>query len=680
MSLMSSLNIGVTGLKASQIGMNTTAHNLANVNTEGYVRQQVSYADANYNKYGNSALGNWKVGLGVVADETRHIRDLLLDKAYREQAGRENFYSAQYEAIGEVETVLGELNEVAFQTSLNELWEAISEIAKAPDDVPALSGLVMSADEFVTRVNLISRQLNAYQENLNEEVNDKVDRINELADKIHTLGLKIRSIEAVGVENANDYRDERDLALDELAQLIDIDYVDDGQGFISVRAEGVEFITEAGVYYMATEVLDVDKESNYLTPYWPHLSNPDSGDYYEVFMVETDINSMKGNDVGRLKGIVLSRGDFIADYSYIPIIPDEPENPGKEPVFDRYPNTPEGLLQYQNDLAEYNEKKTAYNKYWNETFKEYYGEDGSGKITGLVAEYNKTVNASVIMKAQALFDQLVNKVVTTINNALCKDTEQKINGGTTLTMKTGSNINQLPKEMQDAIKESIETTGKKVTDVTDKVGNLIEDVTFTLDEDMELFMLDKKNCGVGHEGEIGEELFSRENTTERYTIMTDENGEEYYIYNPNNIFGTAGKYSMGNLRINQTVLEKTSSLGLWDKEGAANFEKANYIIETWNNATLNLDPNNLTDKDFTDYYSAMVDLLANEGYIYKAVSESQGTVVADLQDARQSFMGVSSEEELTNLIRFQNAYNANSRFINAVSEMIDTLVNRVGVR
>lgn len=680
MSLMSSMNIGVTGMKTSQIGINTTAHNLANIYTEGYVRQQVSFADANYNTYGNSALGNWKVGLGVVASETRHIRDLLLDKAYREQAGRENFYSAQYEAIGEVEQVLGELNEVAFQKSLNDLWEGLSEIAKAPDDVPALSGLVMNADEFVTRVNLISSQLNAYQENLNQEVIDSVARINELADQIFKLGREIRGIESIGVENANDYRDARDLALDELAKLIDIEYTDHGDGFISVRAEGVEFITESGVYYMGTEVLDVDKESNYLTPYWPHLSNEDSGEYYEVFALETNINSMKGNDIGRLKGVLLSRGDFVADYSYIPIIPEEPENPGNPPVQGSYPSTPEGQAQYQADLAEYNQKKQEFDDYWNITYKLYYGDDGTGKINGLIAEYNRTIDASVIMKTQALFDQLVNSIVTTINDTLCPNTEQTMSGGVKLTIKAGDNVNQIPKDLKAAVEQSLTSEGKNLSDYINEIGTVTQDIEFTLTQDMDLLMLDKDNCGVGHDGEIGEELFSRDNTTARYTIITGANGEEYYVYNPNNVFGTAGKYSIGNLEINQAILEKTSALGMWDKEGAANYELANKIIDVWNGTTLNLDPNNLTDKDFTDYYSAMVDVLANDGYVYKAVSENQGAVVSDLDDARQAYMGVSSEEELTNLIKFQNAYNANSRFINTVADMIDTLINRVGVR
>ncbi len=136
---------------------------------------------------------------------------------------------------------------------------------------------------------------------------------------------------------------------------------------------------------------------------------------------------------------------------------------------------------------------------------------------------------------------------------------------------------------------------------------------------------------------------------------------------------------MGNIKVNQTVLDKTSSLPLWDSEGGANYQVAESIIKKWDEASVNLDPNNLTEKDFNDYYTAMVDVIANDGYVFNSITTNQQTVVNDIQNSRESVTGVSSEEELTNLIKFQNAYNANSRFINVIAEMIDTLINRVGV-
>jgi flagellar hook-associated protein 1 FlgK len=74
----------------------------------------------------------------------------------------------------------------------------------------------------------------------------------------------------------------------------------------------------------------------------------------------------------------------------------------------------------------------------------------------------------------------------------------------------------------------------------------------------------------------------------------------------------------------------------------------------------------------------MVGVLSNEGYMSKAIAESQAAVVLNIETQRQSVVGVSQEEELSNMIKFKNAYDASSRYINAVAEMIDTLINRVG--
>ncbi len=640
MSLFSSFNTGVSGLKTSQIGIHTTSHNLANIYTEGYVRQQVSYADAQYQNVGRSQLTNWKVGMGVIASETRHIRSLLLDKAYRQQVGRENFYSAQTAATEEVENIMGELNSVAFQDTLKDLWDAISEMAKTPDGSVTREGLVMTADEFVTRVTAIGDQLREYQQNLNSEIWNTVNQVNSLGQTIYELNVKIQSIESAGIEKANDYRDQRDLALDKLAELVKISYTEDEKSFVIVRIESQEFINYGGVNEMGAAQLNTADDSDYYTPVWTHL------DDIPVFNLETDISTAKNNDLGKLKGLLLSRGAYEADYTDIPKIPEEP-NPDDYTDANGNP-----------DNAAY---MAAVQDYWNNTYQDYLEEAN---------HYNYNTGASVIMRTQAMFDQLINGIVTAINDCMCPNVDTTIAGGTTLTIAAGTNYNQLADEIKTALG----------TVATDNNGCLVNDETFTLAGDTTVLALDTENCGNGYDGELGEELFSRDDTQDRYTVLTADDGTEYYIYNPYNIFGNEGLYSVGNIRVNQIVLEKTSALPFWDKEIAANYGVANKILEAWDAASMNLDPNNVTPKDFSDYYTAMIDVVANDGYIYNAITVNQQSVVSDIEEGRQAVTGVSSEEELTNLIKYQNAYNANSRFINTVTDMIDTLINKVGVR
>ena len=81
---MGSLYIGSSGLRTSQNALNTTANNLANVDTTGYVRQQVIQADRHYNTFDkNAAISNQQSGLGVSIADVIHSRDIFLDKSYR---------------------------------------------------------------------------------------------------------------------------------------------------------------------------------------------------------------------------------------------------------------------------------------------------------------------------------------------------------------------------------------------------------------------------------------------------------------------------------------------------------------------------------------------------------------------------------------------------------------------
>ena len=372
---------------------------------------------------------------------------------------------------------------------------------------------------------------------------------------------------------------------------------------------------------MGTEQLNADKNSNYLSPVWEHL------DGFPVFVLDTDINTSKGNDIGRLKGLLQSRGGYEANYTDVPTLPENYTD-----------------AEYQQYLKD-------------------------------VEEYNYNTGASVVMKSQALMDRLINSIVTMINDKLCPNKEQTVAAGTGLTIEAGTNYYVLSDEVKDAIKAA--NGGNEPA--MDDLGYILSDETFTLNADMTTNMLDTENCGCGFDGELGVELFSRTDTTERYTKLMAADGTVYYAYNPYNVFGEEGLYSMGNLEINQQALEKTSSLPFWNSEGEANYPLLDGIIKAWNEASINLDPNNLAKKDFTDFYQAVVDELANDGAILGSVTSNQQMVVNDLENSRQSIMGVSSEEELTNLIKYQNAYNANSRYINVVAEMIDTLVNRVGV-
>ena len=136
MSLFGNLYVGNSGLQTSQNALNTVAHNLTNVDTVGYTRQQVAQSDRTYNTISVNAsiVSNKQTGLGVFYSETRQVRDYFLDQTYREENGRLSFYNVTYTTFKEVEDTLGELDGESFNDSLTNFWESIEELAKEPSN------------------------------------------------------------------------------------------------------------------------------------------------------------------------------------------------------------------------------------------------------------------------------------------------------------------------------------------------------------------------------------------------------------------------------------------------------------------------------------------------------------------------------------------------------------------
>ena len=159
MSSISSIYMAASSLSAQQTGLNTTAHNLTNVNTVGFVRQQVTLKDFNYSTIGRSVNSLKQVGLGTSVQAIRQVRDIFLDKAYRNETSRFSFYEAQADVIAEIENIFGEIDGESFAEITGNLWNAIQEL-KTPEGLENRGLLVQSASLFVDRVNLIGNQLN----------------------------------------------------------------------------------------------------------------------------------------------------------------------------------------------------------------------------------------------------------------------------------------------------------------------------------------------------------------------------------------------------------------------------------------------------------------------------------------------------------------------------------------
>lgn len=372
-SLMGSLYTGVSGLQTSNNALNTTAHNMSNVDTTGYTRQQVAQGTRTYVTISKSQRTNWQqIGLGVNYSQTRQVRDLLLDKNYRREMGRGAFYDVSTKALEEIEGILGESTEgEEFSVAMSNLWTGVQELSKDPTNPVQQNLFVTRAAEFLTKASAVYTSLCQYQDDMNKTVYKDVNKINSYAEQIEALNEKIVRIEAGDVEHANDLRDQRNHLLDELGKMGSISYEENEVGYVNVKLEGFDLvkgglINKIGLYE--------DPKTGFYTPYWEILADAEYDSKGQrivteegianakVFDLTRTISSDLNTDIGSLKGTLLARGDHHATYA-------EMKNINTDGVYE------EG---------------------W----------------------YNSHISQSIVMNVEAEFDQLINAIATKINGIL----------------------------------------------------------------------------------------------------------------------------------------------------------------------------------------------------------------------------------------------------------------------
>ena len=137
-------------------------------------------------------------------------------------------------------------------------------------------------------------------------------------------------------------------------------------------------------------------------------------------------------------------------------------------------------------------------------------------------------------------------------------------------------------------------------------------------------------------------------------------------------------WSVSNITINQRLRQNPALLKFRLNEHSEDNSTMEKLKAAFEEKIYTLNPNVETPLCFRDYYKNLVGQVANSGSVFRGIQESQTVATDALMNAREQVVGVSSDEELTNMIRYQNAYNASSRYINVISEMLEHILSTLG--
>ncbi len=214
------LNIAYTGLLANNAALNTTANNISNVHTEGFSRQQtIQQAKDAIRVFQNYGCA----GAGVDTLAIERVRDEFYDTKYWNNNQKVGEYGAKEYYMKQVETYLADDESTkGFKTIFdNMMVGGIQELMKDPSSDSAKEQFVGTASALTEFFRNLSGNMEALQRDINKEIKLKVDEINSLAGEIATLNTQINVVELSGGK-ANELRDRRDLLLDQLSEIVDI--------------------------------------------------------------------------------------------------------------------------------------------------------------------------------------------------------------------------------------------------------------------------------------------------------------------------------------------------------------------------------------------------------------------------------------------------------------------------
>lgn len=227
-SIYGILHVGKQALLTHQEALNVTAHNIANVNTPGYSRQRV-----NLETTPPITTGVGQIGSGVTVSGIERVYDRYLNNQISNENETLGRWEAEKGGVERVEVVFNEASGYGLNQSMSEFWNGWQDLVNNPSGHTEREILLAKGETLADNFQQTYNDLAAIRTELDNSISQTVNQINVKADQIADLNQKIVQIEATGA-NANDYRDERDLALKELSLMIDITASEQNSGSVTV--------------------------------------------------------------------------------------------------------------------------------------------------------------------------------------------------------------------------------------------------------------------------------------------------------------------------------------------------------------------------------------------------------------------------------------------------------------
>ena len=246
-------SIAVSALRAHQYAMSVTGHNIANVNTEGYRRQEVVFTSGCPTKgmFTFEGMGSPLLGTGVLVHSIRSMQADFMDNQMRSAHQWLGMWQSKDESLQRIEPLLSEPGDAGLSSVMDKFWNSWQDLAATPESLTGRIGVVESSAALADRIRTLYGNMRTLQAETDNSIVAKVKDVNQLAHEIANLDEQITR-STLGGYQPNDLLDKRDLLVENLAKIVKIEShgIAGAEMIISVGGKALvqgNHVTEIGV-------------------------------------------------------------------------------------------------------------------------------------------------------------------------------------------------------------------------------------------------------------------------------------------------------------------------------------------------------------------------------------------------------------------------------------------------
>ena len=616
------IEIGKRSLMAHSTQIQTAGHNISNADTEGYSRQRVIVKSFEpiYRPDLERAMVPGQIGQGCDVESINRIKDELLESRIVEQKNVESYWETRDKYYSMIESVYNEPNDVSVRTNMDKFWQGWQELSTYPESDAARLAVVVRGQTLTNSIQQQYKSLRGIGDQINGDIEAVVKQVNDLSRQIASVNGEIVRSKGLG-DNPNDLMDRRDLLVEKLSSLINVTVTQKDSDEFMVHTDG-QIIVQGSLARQIETVGQLDN-NGYGKLMWSDTKL--DAEFHGgtlgalVELRDKDIRT----EIQSLNTMALNFADLVNDVHRNAI--------GK--------NNTTGLDFFvQHDFVE--------NVNGN------YDRNGDGVED---TSYIFRMTGTNALKMQ---EQIGLSGTMTINGA---------SGNIDVAYFSTDTVEDVINRINDSngeVKAYLDRNSCLVLKATSSNGMENPDFVIRHVEDSGMFLTGYSGILQGSGADNAYD-FNRANAVD---VLAGAQFAVSPVLNPS-----------AYIEVNGLIQNDVSSVAAAFKnfQGFAEPSDGRAAVEMA--AIRNTKIMIGSQRTFDDYFADTITNVGLKGEQAQNQLATQNKIMGDLRDLRDSISGVNIDEELADIIKFQHGYNVAAKFISVQDELLDTLINRLGV-